>query len=142
MTTAARSAPTGPAALQRRGRFRFGDALLYGVTLVAGLAAVILLILITWKVLAGARLSIDTFGLGFLTETAWNPVTEVFGAGVYIFGTVITSIFALLIAAPIAIAIALFLTELAPGGSALPSARSSRCSPRCRASCSACGGSS
>ena len=95
MTTAARSAPTGPAALRRRGRFRFGDALLYGVTLVAGLAAVILLILITWKVLAGARLSIDTFGLGFLTETTWNPVTEVFGAGVYIFGTVITSIFAL-----------------------------------------------
>jgi hypothetical protein len=42
---------TGPAALQRRGRFRFGDALLYGVTLVAGLAAVVLLILITHEVL-------------------------------------------------------------------------------------------
>ena len=44
----------GPAALRRRGRFRFGDALLYFVTLLAGFAAVVLLVLITWKVLAGA----------------------------------------------------------------------------------------
>jgi len=114
LTTAARTAPTGPAALQRRGRFRFGDSLLYALTLVAGFAAVVLLILITWKVLAGAKLSWQTFHLGFLTETTWNPVTEVFGAGLFIFGTALTSIFALLVAGPIAIAIALFLTELAP----------------------------
>jgi phosphate transport system permease protein len=115
LTTAARSAPTGPAALQRRGRFRFGDALLYGVTLVAGFAAVVLLILITWKVLAGAQLSWDTFGLSFVTGTTWNPVTNTYSAGLFIFGTALTSLFALLIAGPIAIAIALFLTELAPG---------------------------
>ncbi len=115
MTTAARSAPTGPAALQRRGRFRFGDTLLYGITLAAGLTAVILLILITWKVFAGAKLSFDTFGLGFITGTTWNPVTDVYGAGTFLFGTALTSLFALLVAGPIAIAIALFLTELAPG---------------------------
>jgi phosphate transport system permease protein len=115
LTTAARSVPTGPAALRRRGRFRFGDALLYGLTAVAGFAAVVLLILITWKVLSGASLSWDTFGMSFLTGTTWNPVTNVFGAGVYLFGTALTSIFALLVAGPIAIAIALFLTELAPG---------------------------
>ena len=85
------------------------------MTLLAGLAAVVLLILITWKVLAGARLSWDTFGLGFVTATTWNPVTNAFGAGTFIFGTALTSIFALLVAGPIAIAIALFLTELAPG---------------------------
>jgi len=84
------------------------------VTLVAGFAAVVLLILITWKVLAGARLSWDTFGVGFITATTWNPNTAVFGAGVFIFGTALTSFFALLVAGPIAIAIALFLTELAP----------------------------
>jgi phosphate transport system permease protein len=115
LSTAARSAPTGPAALTRRGRFRFGDTLLYGVTLVAGFAAVVLLILISWKVFAGARLSFDTFGLGFVTGTTWNPVTEVYGAGTFLFGTALTALFALLVAGPIAIAIALFLTELAPG---------------------------
>jgi phosphate transport system permease protein len=115
LSTAAGSAPTGPAALQRRGRFRFGDTLLYGVTLLAGLTAVILLVLITWKVFAGARLAWDTFGLGFITSTTWNPVTLDFGAGTFIFGTALTSLFALLVAGPIAIAIALFLTELAPG---------------------------
>ena len=99
----------------RRGRFRFGDALLHGVTFLAGISAVVLLVLITWKVLSGARLSFDEFGLGFITGTTWNPVTEVFGAGTFIFGTALTSIFALLVAGPIAIAIALFLTELAPG---------------------------
>jgi phosphate transport system permease protein len=115
LTAAARSAPTGPAALTRRGRFRFGDALLYGVTFLAGITAVVLLILITWKVLAGARLAFDEFGLAFITGTTWNPVTEVFGAGTFLFGTALTSVFALLVAGPIAIAIALFLTELAPG---------------------------
>jgi phosphate transport system permease protein len=115
LTTAAGSAPACPAALKRRGRFRFGDTLLRGVTLVAGLVAVILLVLITWKVFAGARLSWDAFGLGFVTATTWNPVTLDFGAGTFIFGTALTSLFALVIAGPIAIAIALFLTELAPG---------------------------
>jgi phosphate transport system permease protein len=115
LSTAARTAPTGPAAFQRRGRFRFGDALLYGLTAVAGFAAVVLLILITWKVLAGAQLSWDTFGLGFLKGTTWNPNTATYGAATFIFGTALTSLFALLVAGPIAIAIALFLTELAPG---------------------------
>jgi phosphate transport system permease protein len=114
LTTVARSAPTGPAALQRRGRFRIGDAFLYGLTAVAGFAAVILLILITWKVLAGAQLSWDTFGLGFLTDTTWDPNKSIYGAGLFLFGTALTSFFALLVAGPIAIAIALFLTELAP----------------------------
>jgi len=115
LSTAARTAPTGPAAFQRRGRFRFGDALLYGLTAVAGFAAVVLLILITWKVLGGAQLSWETFGLGFLKGTTWNPNTATYGAATFIFGTALTSLFALLVAGPIAIAIALFLTELAPG---------------------------
>ncbi len=104
----------GPAALKRRGRFRPGDALLYVLTLLAGLAAVVLLILITWKVLAGAWPSIRQFGLGFVTDAVWNPVTQQFGAAWFIAGTLLTSLVALAIAGPISIAIALFLTELAP----------------------------
>ena len=68
----AQSRVAGPAALQRRGRFRPGDAILYVVTLGAALIGLVLLILIAWKVLAGARPAMETFGLGFLTDQAWD----------------------------------------------------------------------
>ncbi len=111
----AQSRVAGPAALQRRGRFRPGDAILYVVTLGAALIGLVLLILIAWKVLAGARPAMETFGLGFLTDQAWDQNRGLFGARSFIFGTVVTSLGALLLATPISIAIALFLTELAPG---------------------------
>ena len=60
------------------------------------------------------HLPFPTFGLGFLTGNEWNAVTNKFGALDLIWGTLATSLFALVIAVPIAIAIALFLTELAP----------------------------
>jgi phosphate transport system permease protein len=105
----------GPAALQRRGRFRPGDAVLYVVTLAAALTGLVLLILITWKVLVGAWPAMEKFGLGFLTDQAWDQNKELFGAKSFIFGTAVTSLGALLLATPLSIAIALFLTELAPG---------------------------
>ena len=58
--------------------------------------------------------AISEFGLGFLTTNDWNPVTENFGALSFIYGTVVTSAIALLFAAPLSIAIALYLTELVP----------------------------
>ena len=114
MATAATS-PAGPAALKRRGRFGPGDAILYVLTLLAALAAVVLLVLIAIKVFSGAWEAMQEFGAGFLTSDVWNPVTGQFGAATFIFGTALTSLIALLIAGPISIAIALFLTELAPG---------------------------
>jgi phosphate transport system permease protein len=107
---------TGPAALRRRGRFRPGDAILYVVTLAAALTAVLLLALITREVLADAWPAMKEFGLGFLTDTHWDPNKRLFGAGTFIFGTAVTSFGALLLATPISLAIALFLTELAPRG--------------------------
>jgi phosphate transport system permease protein len=106
----------GPAALQRRGRFRPGDAILYVVSLAAALTAVLLLALITREVLADAWPAIKEFGLGFLTATDWDSNKRLFGAGTFIFGTAVTSFGALLLATPISLAIALFLTELAPRG--------------------------
>ena len=53
-------------------------------------------------------------GLGFVTTNAWNAVTNEFGAAAFIFGTLFTSISALIVAAPVSIAIGLFLSELAP----------------------------
>jgi phosphate transport system permease protein len=105
----------GPAALQRRGRFRPGDAVLYVVTLLAAISGVVLLTLITREVLADAWPAMDRFGLKFLWTQAWDQNQELFGAKSFIFGTAVTSFGALLLATPISIAIALFLTELAPG---------------------------
>src|ERR671931_488103 len=104
----------GPAALRRRGRFAPGDAILYVLTLLAALAAVVLLVLIAQKVLSGACPAMKEFGFGFLTAQTWDPPKAIFGAGAFIFGTALTSLGALLLATPISIAIALFLTELAP----------------------------
>jgi phosphate transport system permease protein len=95
-------------------RVRLGDLLLQGAAGVAALGALVLVGLIVWKVVQGARLSISTFGLGFVTHVGWDPVHLDFGAGSFLFGTAVTSIGALVIATPIAIGVALFLSELAP----------------------------
>jgi phosphate transport system permease protein len=97
-------------------RARFGDVLLQGVAGAAALAATALVALIVWKVVDGARLSLSAYGLHFITRVAWNPVLgrEIYGAGSFLFGTAITSLLALALAAPLAIGVSLFLTELAP----------------------------
>jgi phosphate transport system permease protein len=95
-------------------RVRLGDLLLQGAAGIAALGALVLVGLIVWKVVQGARLSISTFGLGFVTHVGWDPVHLDFGAGSFLFGTAVTSIGALVIASPIAIGVALFLSELAP----------------------------
>ena len=97
-------------------RVRLGDLLLQGVAGFAALGALVLVGLIAWKVIQGARLSISTFGLSFVWTVAWDPVHNQFGAGSFLFGTAVTSVAALVIATPIAIGIALFLSELAPRG--------------------------
>ncbi len=65
--------------------------------------------------MVGAWPAITEFGLGFLTSTEWDPVEEKFGGLVMIYGTLMTSFIALVIAVPVSFGIALFLTELSPG---------------------------
>jgi phosphate transport system permease protein len=107
---------TGGAARRslRGRRARPGDIILQGVAGAAALGSAFLLGLIAYKVVQGARLSISTFGLGFLTHIGWDPVHNEMGAASLLFGTAVTSLGALLLATPLAIGIALFLTELAP----------------------------
>lgn len=100
----------------RRARDWVGDRLLFLLTLLASLAAIAIMIGIAWKVLHGAHLAISTFGLGFLTSTTWDATHNVFGAGTLLYGTAVTCAIALLLGGPFAIAIALFLSELAPRG--------------------------
>src|SRR5690606_5429265 len=66
------------------------------------------------SMLWGGREAFIEFGPGFLTSTAWNPVTEEYGALVAIYGTVVSTIIAMIIAVPVSFGIALFLTEVAP----------------------------
>jgi phosphate transport system permease protein len=103
-------------------RVRFGDVSLQVVAGTAAAAATALVGLIIWKVVDGARPAISHFGLRFITRVAWNPVLghELYGAGSFLFGTAVTSLFALILAAPLAMGIALFLSELAPRGIKAP----------------------
>jgi phosphate transport system permease protein len=97
-------------------RVHLGDVSLQLVAGAAAAAATFLVALIAWKVIDGARPAISREGLHFITRIAWNPVVgrEIFGAGSFLFGTAVTSLFALALAAPLSIGIALFLSELAP----------------------------
>ena len=108
--------PLTALASRRRAGDRVGDAGLRGLTAAAGLGSVVLVGLIVWKVVDGARLSIGHFGLSFVWHQVWDPNRDIYGALNLIYGTAITSGVALLFAAPLSIAIGLYLSELAPGG--------------------------
>lgn len=93
---------------------QFGDRVFKWLTMVMALSIFALIILIGFELFNGSKLSIQKFGWHFLTTNDWDPVNEVFGALPFIFGTLVSSAIALLIAVPISIATAIFLTELAP----------------------------
>src|SRR6516225_8998343 len=116
MTT---EATTPPVSLRGRRR-RFGDLGLLGLTGAAVLVLAACLGLLVYEVFQHAWPAIQEFGLSFLTGTEWNAVTDVYGARYLIWGTLVTSLVALLIAVPMSIAIGLFLSELAPRRIRLP----------------------
>jgi phosphate transport system permease protein len=85
------------------------------VTAFASLSVILIIIGIFWILIRESTLAISKFGIiNFLTSTDWNPVKETFGAAANIYGTCVTTVLALLIAVPIAIGIAIFVTEVAP----------------------------
>jgi len=98
----------------RRRLDRFGDRALFGVCLAAAIIAGATIVLVGYQIVHGAQPAISKFGFAFVYETTWQPNFGEFGAGVLLYGTAVTSAFALLLGAPIAIAIGLFLTLLAP----------------------------
>ena len=109
--------PLGSGALagRKRGRFdRLGDRGLYVITAAAAILSAAILGGIGYKVIDGASEAFSQFGVGFITTNNWDPVHNQFGAASFIYGTAVSSFGALLIATPLSIAIALFLTELAP----------------------------
>jgi phosphate transport system permease protein len=90
------------------------DRLFRGVTRFFALVVLAIVVAIMISLLVEALPALRKFGFSFLTSTEWNPVTENFGAAVAIFGTLVTSAIALLIAVPVSFGIAIFITELAP----------------------------
>src|SRR5262245_55149936 len=86
---------------------RWGDRLLYGLTALAALLSLLVVIAIVWRIFQGAWPAIKVFHLDFLWTNEWNPVTSKFGARDLILGTIVTSFGALLIATPVSIAIGL-----------------------------------
>ena len=109
--------PIKSAAAARAARikgFAFGDALFHRLT--QGAAVVVLLILggVIVSLIDGSLPAFQKFGLGFFVNQVWNPVTKKFGALAPIYGTVVTSAIAMLIAVPLGLGVAVFLTEICP----------------------------
>ncbi len=101
---------------------RMGDRVAFGAAALASLAAVALIALVIDRVVSGAMPSISRFGIGFLWQTTWNPSlssgvrdSNVYGAGVLVYGTVVTSAIALVISVPLGVAIGVYLSLLSSG---------------------------
>ncbi len=96
-----------------------GDRILMALALAAALVTIVVLVAMTIKITNGSKLSFETFGLGFITDPTWDPTSGnggdgTFGAGVMVYGTLVSSLFALVVALPVGIAIGFYLAELAP----------------------------
>ena len=95
-------------------RLRLGDTAFRLLTKSAAVSVLIILGGVMFSLIDGSLPALRTFGLDFLLEQRWNPVTEKFGALAPIYGTLVTSLIAMLIAVPVGLLIAMFLTELCP----------------------------
>jgi phosphate transport system permease protein len=95
-------------------RFALTDAIFRGATRFSAVLVLVILGGVAISLIVGSWQAMSKFGFSFLTTESWNPVTEKFGALAPIYGTVVTAAISILIAVPIGIGIAIFLTELCP----------------------------
>lgn len=91
-----------------------GDRLFRGILVLFGLVVLGMALLIFVELWGVARPSVERFGLRFLVGTQWDPVRERFGALPFIYGTLVSSLIAILLAVPMGLGVAFFLSELAP----------------------------
>jgi phosphate transport system permease protein len=94
----------------------YGDVLFRWVLTLAAVAIPVLLGFLVYELWLGSRLAIARFGFSFVTTSTWDPVAEEFGAFPLMFGTLASSILALVIAVPLSLGVAIYLTEFAPKG--------------------------
>lgn len=99
-------------AISRRQKWQ--DGIFHGVTFLFALFVLMVLAGILVSLIHSSIPAFKEFGFAFITTVEWDPVNDVYGAAIAIFGTLMTSFIALLIAVPVSFGIALFLTELCP----------------------------
>ena len=98
----------------------FGDALFRATLFCCALLLVVVVVAMFVEIGSNARLSLTRFGLPFLYGREWDPIQGEFGALPFVYGTIVSSLLALLIAVPVSIGIAVFLVEQAPRALARP----------------------
>jgi phosphate transport system permease protein len=91
-----------------------GDSIFVAIITGFALCVPLLLLLLLWEVALAGWPALSQFGFSFLTSSEWDPVQRHFGAAPAIYGTIVTSIIALVIATPLALGVAIFLSEYAP----------------------------
>jgi phosphate transport system permease protein len=102
---------TPPVPLERA---NYGDRAFKLILTAAAVLIPILLGFLVYELGSGASLAISRYGFDFITSSTWDPVAEEFGAFPLIFGTLLSSLIALLIAVPLSLGVAIYLTEFAP----------------------------
>jgi phosphate transport system permease protein len=100
--------------LNSRGSGRVADASFGTLMLICACTIFVIVLFIFWILVKNSHLSLSAFGWKFFTREAWDPVSGDFGALPFIYGTLMTSFLALLMAVPLALGVAIFLTELCP----------------------------
>src|SRR5690242_15312741 len=90
------------------------DQAFRGVVVLCAVTVLAIVGLIFFELVSQSRLSMSKFGFSFLVKQIWDPVAEDFGALPFVYGTIVSSILGLLIAVPLSVGTALFLTELCP----------------------------
>jgi phosphate transport system permease protein len=93
---------------------RKGDGLAHVTAFAFGATVLAITALLAWELWRNSELARKAFGFGFLVTQTWDPVTSQFGAAAFVYGTIMTSAIALLIAVPLGVGVAIFLAELAP----------------------------
>jgi phosphate transport system permease protein len=114
MATAVATAPPQSPPRQRTAFWRDGDQISHAVTFLFAASVFLVTVFLVYELWIHSGPSRAKFGLSFLTGKVWDPVSEQFGALPFIYGTVLTSLIALLISVPLGVGAAIFLSELAP----------------------------
>ena len=96
-------------------RNKLGDPLFKALCFIAAISILVLMGLLIYKLYQVALPSIQEFGAGFITSNEWDPVNDIYGAKPFIYGTIVSSMLALVIAVPLSLGIAIYLSQFAPG---------------------------
>jgi phosphate transport system permease protein len=94
---------------------KFADSTFRAIIILSAISVLAIVVLIAWELITNSTLSLKQFGPKFFFSSNWDPVSGDFGALPFVFGTIVSSVLALIIAVPLSVAAAVFITEMCPG---------------------------